>query len=748
MTRIAAVCLLLLNTMAIADDEAPADAAPTIRPQTVAGERSVEELAKTVKPAVVVVSFRGRDGERQGLGTGFIIDAQGLVATNLHVIGEARPISVRLMDGREFEVTAVHATERSQDLAILKIDGQQLPALPLGNSDELKDGQSVVAIGNPLGLEHSVVAGVLSGRREIDGRSMLQIAIPIERGNSGGPLLDRFGRVHGLLTMKSLKTDNLGFAVPVNALKPLIEKPNPIAMSQWLTIGVLDANDWIPLPGARWRQRAGKILVDGRGTGIGGRALCLSAQETPEVPYEIAVQVKYAPEDGAAGIAFHADGGDRHYGFYPSNGELRLSRFDGSDVYAWQVLKQIRVPQLKSAGWNALKVRVESDRFVCFVNGEQVLEWKDDIYKTGKAGLCKFRQTEAEFKDFQIGKQVSTSPVEKTLSDDVLQQLIALPIDQAAPEDVFARLTGDVTVQGTALEAEARRLEERAKRIRELAGDIHRARVQAELSRELNRTEGDVDLLRAALLLSKIDNPDLDVEAYLRDVDRLARKIQKGFAEPADDAARVAALNRVLFQELGFHGSRTDYHNPSNSYLNEVLDDREGLPITLSVLYMELGRRVGVIIEGVGLPGHFIARFVPKTGDPQLVDVFEQGKFLTRQEAIDKFQAIQDGPWRDEFLAPQPPRAILIRMLRNLFSTARDARKVDEMYRYVDTLLTLEPDSAPDRFVRAILAYQTHRYAPARRDVDWLLERRPDNVDLQTVEDLGRVLTRHESRQP
>src|SRR5262249_34164072 len=155
------------------------------------------------------------------------------------------------------------------------------------DSDKLHDGQAVVAMGNPLGLEHSVVAGVLSGRREIDGRAMLQVAIPIEKGNSGGPLLDRQGRVHGLLTMKSLKTENLGFAVPINALKPLIEKPNPVSISRWLTIGVLDADDWTVLPGPRWRQRAGKILVEGRGVGIGGRALCLSTIAVPEVPFEI-----------------------------------------------------------------------------------------------------------------------------------------------------------------------------------------------------------------------------------------------------------------------------------------------------------------------------------------------------------------------------------------------------------------------------------------------------------------------------
>lgn len=719
-------------------DDPPADATKP----TSAMEQAVEELAAKAKQAVVVVSFRGRDGEKQGLGSGFIFEPSGLVATNLHVIGEARPISVRLMDGREFDVTAIHATERTQDLAILKIDGRDLPTLPLGDSDGLKDGQSVVAIGNPLGLEHSVVAGVLSGRREIDGREMLQLAIPIERGNSGGPLLDRQGRVHGLLTMKSLKTDNLGFAVPVNALKPLIEKPNPIAISRWLTIGVLDSDDWAVLPGGRWRQRAGKILADGRGGGLGGRALCLSTTEIPEVPYEIAVRVKYTPDDGAAGIAFHADGGDKHYGFYPSNGELRLSRFDGADVYAWQVLQQVRAPQLKANDWNTLKVRIEADKFICSLNGVKVIESNDSVYRSGKVGLCKFRETSAEFQGFQIGKELTISSPNSELAEDVRKLLATLPLDKAAPDDLLERLEADEAVQSSGLEAEAKRLEQQAKRIRDLAADIQRARTQAEFKKVVEQPDDKLDLLRSALLLAKLDNPEVDVDAYLRDVERLVKRMQKDLPENADDAAKAAALHRVLFDEDGYHGSRTDYGNPSNSYLNEVLDDREGLPITLAVLYMELGRRLGLTVEGVGLPGHFVARFVPKDGDAQIIDVFEQGKKMSVAEAKAKALSINGGPWRDEFLAAQPPKLILARMLRNLFGNARDARKVEEMYRYTDTMLLLDSDSGNDRFVRAVLAYQTDRLPQAQRDVQWLLEKRPDDVDLNTVEDLNRAIQR------
>ena len=220
----------------------------------------------------------------------------GLIATNLHVIGEARPISVETNDGRRHEVAAIHASDRMADLALLRIAAEGLTPLELADSDSLKQGQPVVAVGNPHGLTHSVVTGVVSGEREIDGRKMIQLAIPIEPGNSGGPLMDMQGRVYGLLTMKSAVTANLGFAVPSNRLKPLLEKPNPISMERWLLIGALDPREWKPLFGARWRQRGGRVTVDGAGAGFGGRSLCLSQAQPPELPYEVAVVVKLDDE--------------------------------------------------------------------------------------------------------------------------------------------------------------------------------------------------------------------------------------------------------------------------------------------------------------------------------------------------------------------------------------------------------------------------------------------------------------------
>ena len=194
---------------------------------------TASQLADKVRPSVVVISVPDRDGKEKHLGTGFIISPDGLIATNLHVIGEGRPITVRTADKKKLRVTTVHASDRNLDLAIVQVDAgdSKLPALPVGDSNTVKDGNPVVVMGNPHGLEHSIVSGIISGRREIEGRDMLQLAVPIEPGNSGGPVLDMQGTVHGIVTMKSAVKQNLGFAVATNDLKLLLDKPNPVPIN-------------------------------------------------------------------------------------------------------------------------------------------------------------------------------------------------------------------------------------------------------------------------------------------------------------------------------------------------------------------------------------------------------------------------------------------------------------------------------------------------------------------------------------
>ena len=729
-----ALALVLVTAPALPAEDEPKSPAPK------SADRSVEAVAEAVRKSVVVITVTGRDGKRDALGTGFAVSKDGLIATNLHVIGEARPIAVQTADGKKHEVSAVHASDRAADLAVIRIDAKDLAPLELGDDDKLKEGQPVVAVGNPRGLAHSVVSGVVSARREVEGRPMIQLALPIESGNSGGPLLDLQGRVQGVLTMRSAVTANLGFAVPVNALKPLLKKPNPIPMARWLTIGVLDADEWKPLFGSRWRQRAGRILAEAEGAGFGGRALCLHQRPLPELPFEAAVTVKLGDEAGAAGLVFHADGGDKHYGFYSSGGELRFVRFEGPDVTSWKILERKPSKHYRPGEWNTLKVRVEKDKLRCYVNDQLVVESADTGLAEGKVGLAAFRGTRAEFKGFRVAKEVKEAGVPADVAARIAKAVADIPAEGPPRPELIGKLApqGPATVE--VLRERAKLLEQQAAQLRLLAQAVHHQRVQAELAKVLSAKEEDIDLIHAALLIAHLDNDEVDVEAYRKEVDRMAKEIAAGLAKGADGKAKLAALNQYLFAERGYHGSRGDYYHRSNSYLNEVIDDREGLPITLAVLYLEVARRLGLKVEGVALPGHFVARFVPAEGEPQLIDVFEGGKALTREEAAKKVEALTGEPLKEEHLEPAKKKAIVVRMLHNLMNLAEGDRDAEGMLRYLDAILAVAPDSVQERGMRAALRAQTGRRQGALEDLDWMLENKPPDVDLNKVREFRRRL--------
>jgi serine protease Do len=727
-----------------ADEPQPASAPQAAEAKPTAAEQAdrIEKLTQQTRQSVVVVTVTGRDGRQQSLGSGFIVSPDGLIATNLHVIGEARPVSVKTFGGKSYEVTAIEAFDRAADLAVIRIDAKELPAIPLGDSDKLVQGQGVLALGNPQGLAHSVVTGVVSGVREIEGRNMIQLAIPIEQGNSGGPLLDHAGRVQGILTMKSAVTENLGFAMPVNTLKPLIERPNPTIMARWLTIGAIDPREWRPLFGARWRQRAGRILVDGLGQGFGGRSICLAETQVPEAPYEIAVSVKLDREEGAAGLVFCSNGEHVHYGFYPSNGKMRLTRFEGADVFSWKVLAEIRSEHYRPGDWNLLKVRFEKGKITCFVNDQAAIESTDAGLLEGKVGLAKFRDTGAEFRNFRLAPELPVERASAGTVDRIGRIADEMRQDRPIANEVAEALAGSPEVDIGAIRDIARQFDLKAAGLRTLAQSVHQKRVLAELHKALAAEEPAVDLFHAALLVAQLDNDEVDVASYRKELDRMARDIAQTLPADATEGARLAALNKFLFEEQGFHGSRGDYYHRSNSYVNEVLDDREGLPISLAVIYIELAGKLGLKVVGVGLPGHFVVRHEPAAGETQLIDVYAGGKALARNDADTLVRESTGRPAREADFASPTKRAIIVRMLHNLLGLAQRGRDAQEMLRYLDAILTIVPESAEERFMRAVLHYQSGRRDQAMRDADWLLDKRPAGIDLNQVDEFRRILDR------
>jgi S1-C subfamily serine protease/regulator of sirC expression with transglutaminase-like and TPR domain len=706
-------------------------------------ESTVEQVARNAKPSIVVVTFRGREGQQQGLGTGFVVSEDGLIATNLHVLGEARPLTVQFADGEKHEVVEVHASDRHLDLAVIRIrkPARKLTPLPLGDSSHLRDGMPIAVLGNPLGLQYSVVGGsVVSGTREVEGRKMIQLAVAIEPGNSGGPVLDLRGRVQGIVTLKSLVTKNLGFAIEVDALKSLLERPNAIPMERWLTIGALDSREWNPLFGSRWQQRAGRIHVVGAGQGFGGRSLCLSRVPSPMAPFEVAVSVKLDQESGAAGLVFHADGQDKHYGFYPSSGKLRLTRFAGPDVFSWQVLAERPSEHYRPGDWNRLKVRVEKERIQCFVNDELVVESTDDAFTSGLVGLAKFRDTEAEFKRFRVAASLPDERVEDAAAQRLEERIAALPPSDKLGNDGLRGFADAPDAAMTVLRRRAAEMERRAGELRQVAQDVHVARVVERIRQLIDPKDkpaaGGVDLLRGSLWIAALDDEELDVEDYVRQVDRMAEEIRGRVPADADESTRLAALSKYLFEDNGFHGSRTEYYHRANSYLNRVIDDREGIPITLSILYIELAKRLELQVLGIGLPGHFMVKHLAKDGTEQLVDVFEGGVKLSRAETAAKLRSIANLELNDTHLRPFGAIEILQRCLRNLLSIAQEDKDREAMLRYLEALVTLDPDAVQDRGLRAVVKFETGRRDAAIADLDWFFEERPEGLDLDRIREM------------
>lgn len=195
-------------------------------------EMTPAEVFRAYASAVVSIEVLSGDEAhpREGGGTGFVIDARGVVATNHHVIREARSVRVKLLDGTYADSVELLVDDADDDLALLQITATQpLHAVRLGDSDVVEVGERAVVIGNPLGLEHTLSDGIVSARRRIDEHNMIQMTAPVSPGNSGGPVFDRHGEVIGVTTavIGLGLGQNLNLAVPVNVLRGLVRDEYP-----------------------------------------------------------------------------------------------------------------------------------------------------------------------------------------------------------------------------------------------------------------------------------------------------------------------------------------------------------------------------------------------------------------------------------------------------------------------------------------------------------------------------------------
>ena len=244
-----------------------------------------------------------------------------------------------------------------------------------------------------------------------------------------------------------------------------------------------------------------------------------------------------------------------------------------------------------------------------------------------------------------------------------------------------------------------------------------------------------IDLLRAALVIARTEYPTLDPEPYVLHVKRLADRVARRVRDVGDPAQSIAALNGVLFQEEGLRGNRENYYDPRNSFLNDVLDRRLGIPITLALLYMEVARRVGFPLFGVGMPGHFLLKHYDVEGRQVLIDAFNNGHILSPKECQRRVDQIYSGQltFQPEFLMPVSRRQMLTRVLNNLKTIYLSSRNFRKALAIVDLVLVIYPRSPEDVRQRALLRYSLGNLVGAASDLEDYLKMSPEASDADEI---------------
>ncbi|HYN27758.1 MAG TPA: transglutaminase-like domain-containing protein, partial [Burkholderiales bacterium] len=219
------------------------------------------------------------------------------------------------------------------------------------------------------------------------------------------------------------------------------------------------------------------------------------------------------------------------------------------------------------------------------------------------------------------------------------------------------------------------------------------------LQRVVSGPEEAIDLAEAALLIATHVYPDLDVAHHLARIEELAKTLESRIQPDSGLSQRILALNEYLFAELGFVANEEDYYDPRNSCLNEVLDRRVGIPITLSLLYMEVGARIGLPLQGVSFPGHFLVKCALPEG-AVVLDPYSGGISIRVADLQKRLGKVRDGEVSSAIVAGMLVAAgkkeIILRLLRNLKAIYLRGQKFDRALPILDWIVATVPDQPPE----------------------------------------------------
>jgi regulator of sirC expression with transglutaminase-like and TPR domain len=259
--------------------------------------------------------------------------------------------------------------------------------------------------------------------------------------------------------------------------------------------------------------------------------------------------------------------------------------------------------------------------------------------------------------------------------------------------------------------------------------------IRDDFARLVDRPEGSLDLARAALLVAAESDPRVDVDGQMHTLDTWASTLRERLDPGWNNLQKLARLRSFVFEELGFRGDAKDYFSPDNSLLHQVMQRRVGVPLTLSIIFMELGWRVGMPFEGVGFPGHFLVRL---TGEPRdlLLDPFNYGRTVHEDDCRRLLDEVTGGrlEFDHQLVASVSKRDMIVRLLLNLKGAYLRANQDEGALAAVERLLLLRPGDPDEVRDRGLLLYRLKRFGLALDGLSNYLRLRPEALDRETVE--------------
>ena len=263
----------------------------------------------------------------------------------------------------------------------------------------------------------------------------------------------------------------------------------------------------------------------------------------------------------------------------------------------------------------------------------------------------------------------------------------------------------------------------------------------------VTKAENEIEPGRAALLIAAEEYPSLDPDRYLAQLDQFAAELREVLPLLPDPLIMLLTINDYLFNQLGFQGNTENYYDARNSLLNDVIDRRTGIPITLSVIYLEVARRLGLPVYGVGLPGHFLVRYRAGERDV-IIDPFHAGRVLSVEQCQEMFEEMYGGTvkFQMSFLNEATTKQILTRLLHNLKGIYLRVPDYVRALGVIERLLILNPESPVEIRDRGLAGLALGRYTQAQADLESYLCRVPLGEDVDEIKEKLMELHRKQAR--